>query len=305
MRLSEGTWEDWLEEATAGITSNAMARSVRRELRAHLEEIAEGLRADGLSEEEVRGEALRQMGDPHAVGRDWQARVAGSSAVELVALALAAVFQIAGWYWKPYFPYSWLLVGLAVVVSRPLRAWVRDAGIVLAGVARGTVSGLTDTTSWGRTARNIGVVGLVTGFVAATEQLWFGQAVAFLAAWVKEATGVLIMLGTPVSVLAAIRKARRSAGAVDPDGASVQGAVILFIGFVGGAVLGCLTDGVVLTAMRVHTYPNPAVFVTSFAERILVPVTALYAFLVLFLAWATIGTVALRAARSVEGDTTP
>lgn len=43
MRPSDLKRDEWLEAATEGIASNAMARSVRRELRTHLAETAAAL----------------------------------------------------------------------------------------------------------------------------------------------------------------------------------------------------------------------------------------------------------------------
>lgn len=171
------------------------------------------------------------------------------------------------------------------------------------GVARGTVSGWTGPTAWGANGSQPSGGGLAIGFVAATEPLWFGWAVALRAAWVKAAPGARILLGIPLSALAAGRKARRSAA--DPDWASVQGMVARFLGFADGASVGCSTGGVVLPARRVRSYPNPAVFVTRCTKGFVMPVTARHALLLWLLAWPRIGTVALRAARLVDGDATP
>lgn len=82
----------------------------------------------------------------------------------------------------------------------------------------------------------------------------------------------------------------------------MHGAITLVLGFAAGAILGCVTDAAVLTAMRVHPYPDLFVFIVGFARGKLAPVTALYALLVLLLAWAAMGRTALRAACSSDAD---
>ncbi len=86
----------------------------------------------------------------------------------------------------------------------------------------------------------------------------------------------------------------------------MRGAVTLVLGFAAGAILGCVTDAAILTAMRVHPYPDLFVFIiVGFARGKLAPVTALYALVPLLLAWAALGRATLRAACFFDAGADP
>lgn len=134
----ERHWEEWLEEAMAGIVSNALpapcavncAPTWRRSPSGSVRRVSQRRRPDRRPSS---GWETPMPSD--VIGRRvWRAaaQCPGGGA------ALAAVLHIASWKWGPFFQPSWLLVGLAALASRPLRAWGHDAGVVLAGVARGT-----------------------------------------------------------------------------------------------------------------------------------------------------------------------
>lgn len=93
-------WQAYLEEATAGLRNNAIARTVREELRAPLEEARQRVMAEeGLDAEEAAREAVRHMGAPQAVGAalrarhsvDWPRVVSAGAAA---GVAGAAVFAL-------------------------------------------------------------------------------------------------------------------------------------------------------------------------------------------------------------------
>ena len=114
MPILEETWAEWLEQATAGIASNSLARSVRRELRAHLAEMMAAA-GEGKDTDEAAREVLSRMGDPRVVGREWQMRLAGGGALAPAALALAALLQVFAIDSRASLLLSWLLVGFAML----------------------------------------------------------------------------------------------------------------------------------------------------------------------------------------------
>jgi hypothetical protein len=308
MRPPEDSWEEWLEEATAGIASNSLARSVRRELRAHLIETVAAVRDENLDGDDAAREALRRMGNPHTVCREWQARVAGGGALLPAALALAALLQLFSWDGRQYLLMSWLLVGLAVLASRRFQAWLHDAAVLLAGIWRGTVSGINTGVAWSGPLLQVGPVGLVTGLAASLEPVWKGLPILGLSGPLTALTLLLIVLGTPISVFMAMAFARRSDVGVAPDAATMRGGLALILGFAAGAVGGWIVEALVLSAIGFRPYspypPHPALlaYLASFAQTRLSPVTLLYAILVLGSAWLTMGIAAFRRAWAEHQD---
>lgn len=60
----------YLKELTKRIEDSGARKEIMREYKEHIEDCKEALAASGMSEEEAEEEAVRQMGDPAAAGRE-------------------------------------------------------------------------------------------------------------------------------------------------------------------------------------------------------------------------------------------
>lgn len=83
-------WQAYLEECTAGIRDNALARTVREELRAHLEAECRALVAHGVPPEEAARRALADLGDATQVTRAIAERHRGPNWPRAQVLGTAA-----------------------------------------------------------------------------------------------------------------------------------------------------------------------------------------------------------------------
>ncbi len=166
----ENSVEDYLDYLCApllGIVPYAQRRRLRLEAADHLYALTEDYAAEGFAPPEAVRLALREYGDPWAVGQSFADAWAGASAAgRLVRFADAATLRAFGWF--GVFSVATLLL-LEISLLQPGASWCQPYVACLAVIAPVIAGILTGLGLHGRTGlgicRAVGTLAVASGVV--------------------------------------------------------------------------------------------------------------------------------------------